>query len=113
MVGGAEQVTGVVAAWPGQNLVSSRRLLALLVFQRLWGGLVAALDASGELGSLGVVFAALGSPCAPSEGNLGVESRREKQRRDQPISFWFRRRLLFVSRQVIRAVVSREGLAGW
>ena len=112
MAGGVERVTGVAAAWPGPSLVSSRRLLALQVFRRLWGGLVAALDAGGELGSRGVVFAVLRSPCAPSEGNLGVESRREKQIRVEPISFWFRGRPLFASRQVIRAVASREEVGG-
>ena len=77
--GGAWQVTEAAAAsWPSPGFVSSRKLLGLQGSQRLWGGLAAGLDVGGGLGSPGVVFAAFGSPCAPSEGNLCAESREKK-----------------------------------
>jgi len=76
---GAERVTGaVVAAWRSLELGSSRTSPVLQGSRRLWGRPAAGLDVWGGPGSRGVVFAALGDPCAPSEGNLGARSRGRK-----------------------------------
>lgn len=63
------------------------------------------------MGSPGVVFAALGSPYAPSEGNLGVESRGKELVRSSLMNWGFRRGTRLVSRQAVRAVVARKRMA--
>lgn len=78
--GGAERATGVaVAVWPSQELGWSKTLLALQGSQLLRGWAGVDLNVGGELVSPVVVFAALGSPCAPSEGNLVPREEADKK----------------------------------
>jgi hypothetical protein len=106
--GGAERVMGAAAAWLSPELGSSRTLLVLRGSQRPRGLLAAGLGGGEEPGSPGAAFAAFGSPCVPSEGNLSAESGGRRLVRRSAASWRFRRETYLVSRQTVRAVVARK-----
>jgi len=84
---GAERVReAVVAAWRSLGLGSSRMSLVLQGSRQLWEWPAAGLDVGGGPGSRGVVFVALGSPCVPSEGNLGARNRGKRLVRSSSVS---------------------------